>query len=415
MNHHKRRYSWVEQLIISVGLIAAGFFYAGFFFPDPYASRAMGRVSFAVIFWGARVGIPIAVVGFMLLYHGVKTEKISPANILLMAISTVLCMGIAYPVASFFYYRSSGIGEKISEYHPYLQLAPRDVNIRNNDFPEEAIIIMCLGGSTTEFKDSMGKGWPDRLEEKLNERYPTRKIRVSNMGRQWYTTLHMLINYETNLRQYRPDIIIVMEAINDLLHNADFSYLSFKPFRGDYGHFYGPMKGIMTRKTFEESLYSKFRSFWYHHPREQINQQQFQGIVAYERNLNTLIDLARLDKTDVVLMTQPNLFKKQMTFLEIAALDMVNFEAIGPRYQWSVDSARLGMEAYNRTMRNISGKRQAHLIDLESRIPKTREYFFDDVHYRDIAFDLVAAMVFEGLEHSGIIDKKIKAGKVNRN
>jgi len=219
----------------------------------------------------------------------------------------------------------------------------------------------------------------------------------------------MLIHYETNLRQHRPDILIVMEAINDLLQNADFSYLSFKPFRGDYGHFYGPMKGIIARKTFEESLFSKFRSFWHHHPREHINQQQFQGIAAYERNLNTLMDLAQLDKTDVVLMTQPNLFKKQMTAPETAALDMVHFEAIGARYQWSVDSARLGMEAYNGAMRNISGKRQACLIDLESRIPKTREYFFDDVHYRDIAFDLVAAAVVEGLEHSGIIDQKIKS------
>jgi hypothetical protein len=415
MKHNQRRYSWAERLILFVGLIAAGFFYAGFYYPDPNASRSMGRVSFMVIFWGARIGVPVAVVGFMLLYHGVKTGRISPANMMLMGISILVCTGVAYPAASFFYYRSSGIGEKISEYHPYLQLAPREMGIRNNDSRGEAITVMCLGGSTTEFRDSRGKGWTDRLEEKLNERYPTRKIHVFNVGRQWYTTLHMLIHYETNLRQYRPDVLIVMEAINDLLHNADFSYLSFKPFRGDYGHFYGPMKGVMARKTFEGSLFFKFRSFWYHHPREQINQLQFQGIVAYERNLNTLMDLAQLDKTDVVLMTQPNIFKKQMTATETAALDMVHFEAIGARSQWSVESARLGMEAYNGAMRSISGKRQAHLIDLEKKIPKTLEYFFDDVHYRDIGFDLVADAVFEGLEHSGIIDQKIKSAENKRN
>jgi len=43
--------------------------------------------------------------------------------------------------------------------------------------------------------------------------------------------------------------------------------------------------------------------------------------------------LTQPDKTDVVLMTQPNLYKKQMTASEIAALDMVRFEAIGARYQ----------------------------------------------------------------------------------
>jgi hypothetical protein len=74
-----------------------------------------------------------------------------------------------------------------------------------------------------------------------------------------------------------------------------------------------------------------------------------------------------------------------------------------------LESARLGMEAYNEVMRNISGKRRTHLIDLESKVPKTLEYFFDDVHYRDIGFDLVATAVFKELTQSGILDKKIKS------
>ena len=219
----------------------------------------------------------------------------------------------------------------------------------------------------------------------------------------------MLIDYETNLRPHRPDIIIAMEGINDLLHNADFSYFSFKPFRGDYGHFFGPLKGFMTRKTFEESLLAKFHSFWYHSPRENVQQTQFRGLAAYERNLNTLMELAGLDGTDVVLMTQPNLYRQQMTEQETAALDMVHFEAVGAHFRWTPESARLGMEAYNGAMRSLAARRHAPLIDLEGRIPKTLEYFFDDVHYRDIGFDLVADGVFEGLEQSGIIDGKIKS------
>lgn len=412
MDDKKRRYSWTERLILSAGLIAAGFFYAGFFFPDPYASRTMGRVSYQVIFWGTRIGFPIAVIGLLGLYHGVKTGLIAPVNILLMAVSTVVVMGIAYPVASFFYYRSSGLGEKMVQYHPYLQLAPRDATIPGGS-RDGSITIMCLGGSTTEFRDSQGKGWPERLEKKLRESYPTARINVFNMGRQWYTTLHLLIHYATNLRQQRPDILIVMEAINDLLHNADFGYLSFKSFRGDYGHFYGPLKTVLTRKTFEESLFSKFRSFWYHHPRERIEQVQFQGLAAYERNLGTLIDLAETDGTTVVLMTQPHLYKKQMSDREIAALDMVNYEAVGPRYQWSVESARLGMEAYNKGMQRISVRRHVPLINLEQNIPKQLDYFFDDVHYRDIGFDLVASAVFEGLKNSGIIEKKFRSRERN--
>ncbi|MFZ3045362.1 MAG: SGNH/GDSL hydrolase family protein [Desulfatirhabdiaceae bacterium] len=404
-----KRLSWIEKSLIVIILVCTGYLYAGFFYTDPYAIRSMGRLSYLAMLWGTRIGIPVASLVMLVLYIGIRKNRISGVNIGVMAVSACFAVLIAYPVMSWLYHRSSSIGENALQYHPYLQLTPENFVPRHDASPGN-IVVMCLGGSTTEFRDSAGKDWPGRVEYLLRQHYSNPSIYVYNVGRQWYSTQHILIHYAANLRRFKPDVIIVMEAINDLLHNADFSYLSFRPFRPDYGHFYGPMKRIMTRKTFEASLVAKLHSFWWHTPRQILDQTDFPGLASFQQNLNTLIDLAHLDKTGVIMMTQPNLYKDVMTDQEIARLDMLNYEAIGERYQWSLKSAAKGMSDHNTLIRKIAGDRGAALIDLEKEIPKTLDFFYDDVHYRDIAFDRVAETVVNGIERSGIIDQKM-AGK----
>ena len=72
---------------------------------------------------------------------------------------------------------------------------------------------------------------PTRVQARLRDADTARPVEVSNLGRQWYTSHHSLINYASNLRPLRPDVVVVMHAINDVLHNADFSYFSRGPFR----------------------------------------------------------------------------------------------------------------------------------------------------------------------------------------
>ncbi|MGD9971961.1 MAG: SGNH/GDSL hydrolase family protein [Desulfatirhabdiaceae bacterium] len=401
--------SRIEKFLIVIIVICAGYLYTGFLYPDPYIIRTIGRhspLAMQLVVWGTRIGIPIAVLMVLGLYIGMRKGRISGVNIAVMAVSACLAVLIAYPVASWFYYRSSSIGKNALQYHPYLQLTPSEF-VPRHDATADNVVIMCLGGSTTEFRDSSGKDWPGRVEDMLRQRYSNPSIYIYNTGRQWYSTQHILIHYTANLRRHKPDLIIVMEAINDLLHNADFSYLSFRPFRPDYGHFYGPMKRIMTQKTLEAALIAKLPGLWRHTPRQILDQTDFPGLASFQQNINTLIDLAILDSTAVMMMTQPNLYKDVMTDQEIESLEMLHYEAIGERYQWSLKNAGRGMSEYNDLIRKIAADRNAALIDLEKEIPKTLEYFYDDVHYRDIAFDRVASTVANGIERSGIIEQKM--------
>jgi hypothetical protein len=298
----------------------------------------------------------------------------------------------------------------LGQFHPYLQLKPRELEAEPG-FRAETFRIVCLGGSTTEFGDSQGRTWPDRVQEILRKELNTQEIKVYNQGRQWYTTLHSLVNFETNVRPSRPNFIIVMHTINDLLHNADFCYFSKGPFRKDYGHFYGPVSRIIRRPTLAEFTWEKFQAIWYHRPRTVVAQRVFPGEESFRRNLNTLIDLAEKDQTQVVLMTQPSLYLERPVAEVLDALYMLNVEAVGPNRKWSYRSAYTGFQRYAAIVRETAESRGASLIDLETRIPKTLEYFWDDVHYQDHTFDLIAENVATSLIRSGLLPGRLSPGE----
>jgi hypothetical protein len=401
-----KKFSIYEGIVIFIVFIGIGFFYVGFFYPDPYAISRWRPLS-KLIERGMRIIIPLLTFMLMLLYYKLKTQHIKVEHIVLLLGGLLFSLLLCYPIADYFYHESGvEMRYKLERYHPYLQLAPHNFS-RHKPLQEGQFSIMCLGGSTTEFKDSAGKGWPERVEEILQRHFENENIKVYNEGRQWYTTLHSLINYEVNLRQYKPDVLIVMHTINDLLHNADFCYFSYGSFREDYGHFYGPITKTIKHQGLQNFFVEHFRYFWYHKPRRVIEQEIFPGEIPFERNLHTLIDLAEKDLSTIVFMTQPSLYKNDITKDERAALYMLNYEAIGPDRKWSYNSAFNGFERYHAIVRNIAKNRGIILIDLEKRIPKSLEYFSDDVHYKDQTFDLIAKEVAEELINNNTTATKI--------
>jgi hypothetical protein len=391
---------WIIILILAVGtaMVWWGFFQ----YRDPYIFGQYKRLA-VVILWTMRLGIPLLFIGVMLLYYYMRAGRIKGSNAALLVVSLGLMALICYPVVNAVYMRSMALKEKAGLYHPYLQLTPAPFEGQPQK-GRDAIRIMCLGGSTTEFADSTGKGWPQRVEAQLRTRLKTENIEVYNMGRQWYTTLHTLINYQTNLRQHKPDLILVMHTINDLLHNADFSYLSHGKFRADYGHFYGPVNRIIVRRTLWQRAFKVLSHFWYQSPRQILEPDSFQGLVPFTRNINTLLDLAQKDGTRVVLMTQPNIYRKDLPENLKPGLIMLNFEAVGPDTRWNYKTALNGFKAYSSAIKEIAAERNTFLLDLEPTIPKTLEFFNDDVHYQNRTFDRIADFISEELLAKKVLD-----------
>jgi hypothetical protein len=389
------RFRYIEYILGGLFVAAAIYIYAGFYFPDAY-TLAIGIFP-SVVLWMIRVVFPFCVAGIIILYIRLRLRKTDYRAVIVLSATLLFAVIVTYQITDILY--QNWFEQHRQRYHPYLQLLPQEY-VQRSDTVSNNVRVFCLGGSTTELTDSQGKDWESRVETILRNEFGVSDIEVYNLGREWYTTLHTLINYETNLRKHKPSVIIIMQSVNDLLHNADFSVFSHGTFREDYGHFYGPVNRIMNHGSLMDKVFSIVSGLWYSVPKDEITTNNFPGLIAYERNLNTIIELATHDSTKIILMTEPSLYKTEMSSDEISVLGMLKVEAINDRTVWSLQTAKNGMERYNETMKLIAEKNDLPLIDLDSHVPKSLTFFRDDVHYTDTAFSVIAPYIAQGIYQS---------------
>lgn len=370
---------------------------SGFFRPDPYVlekGRAMKLLLLALqsaVVLGVAAAIAVIVLW--------ARRKLQPLYLLLMLFAVIAAVLLGYPAAEYLYQRS--YARQIEKFHPYLQLTPHTVALRRP--AGEGLSILCLGGSTTEFADGEKKGWVGRLDRLLKEKHPD--VEVYNGGRQWYTTQHTLINYLLNMRSLKPDMIVLMQSVNDMLINADFAYISAADFRGDYGHFHGPVNRIIRRKSLPDFVFEMIGGMWNHTPREQVTRSELPGLESFSRNVRTLMEIAALDGTSVVLMSEPSLFKNEMSQDELKALHLINYESVGATRRWAPAAGLDGMQRYNQQMRALAEAHGVPFIDLDALVPKSLEYFYDEVHYRLPGYDRVAEAVASALVNGELLRK----------
>lgn len=385
--HFFKSLTKADSVALGVFTAMSIWFYAGFFFPGSY--MLLYPIP-SIILWFVRIILPLLFIGVIFLYTRIRRHKITKGEIALLFAACFVGLYVCYGIADSLYqlwFESERV-----EYHPYLQVKPV-FDKRLNDTTSQAMKVFCFGGSTTEFSDHKGKDWPSRVEAILRQHHGLQNIQVYNLGRGWYTSLHTLINYETNLRKHRPSVILIMQSINDVFQNADFGYMSRGAFREDYGHFYGPVSRIVDRRSLWQYLRSVFQGVWYATDRKSLTVDHFPGLKAYERNIKTIIELARHDSAKVILMTEPFLAKRNMPEEELACFGMTRAEALNDTVIWSSETLVNGMEQYNKTMQTIARQNNLPLIDLEKQIPKSPLYFRDEVHYQDTTFSIIAPFV----------------------
>lgn len=384
-------FTLLNILIIAVFIGIASYIYYGFYFPDPTIFYIHPYSKFLLN--AIKLFYPMVTIGVIILYSLIYFKKINFSSVILLFFALFFLLLLAYPFADYFY--RNNLGVDTNEFHSYLQIKPTYIK----SIEEENYNIFCLGGSTTEFKDDIGRDWPSLAQIELNKDTSFQDIRLFNLGKQWYTTQHILINYILNHRQNKPDAIIVMENINDLLHNADFSWLSLGKYRDDYGNFLGPITRLVKYKSLAEFIKSTINYLWYQDKYIEIETNSFPGIRDFNRNLQTLISLAKVDGVKIILMTQPNIYKESMSAQELSRLTMLNVEATGNGKRWNYKTALSGIRQYNDKIREIAGTyEEVYLIDLEKIVPKNIEYFSDDVHYTSKTYDLIAKYISEEMK-----------------
>lgn len=86
--------------------------------------------------------------------------------------------------------------------------------------PEDVFRILCMGGSTTYGVGAdKTNSYPSQLEGLLRRVYGGcgRRFEVLNLGVMGYHSWHTRIRFEAELAALRPDLVLIMDAVNDLV------------------------------------------------------------------------------------------------------------------------------------------------------------------------------------------------------
>ncbi|MDV2503516.1 MAG: SGNH/GDSL hydrolase family protein [bacterium] len=327
---------------------------------------------------------------------------------------SLLPLGVVYVAFAMYYYYTQH-----HSFDPFLQSPPPRIGEHPRAGGGDTFRILALGGSTTRgIKLPAEKRYPRVLQALLQKRYPSVPIEVFNAGKDWYTTKHSLISYVTYYTHWRPDVVIVMHGINDLTRSFSPPYFAVGPYNEQWTHFYGPAIYGARPPTFEQHLlnilFLPMIDGWYYQLRARAvdyPQERYRSHAMFEKNLRKLIASIRQDRSEVLVLTQPFLYKETMSEEELGALwfDKVfcatRRSFLHEEYP-SAASLHRAMKTFNQTTREVARSAGAHIIDAAARIEKSLDYFLDDVHYTEHGADVLANLVADAVIKAGLIEQR---------
>lgn len=343
------------------------------------------------------------------------------------------------------------------EFHPVTDIMPgvtgpsvfsvTAMGTRGSDWSaDHRFRILAVGGSTTEclyLDDS--EAWPYLLEKRINQKTGTESVWVGNVGRSGHNTRNHVLQVEKLLAQY-PDIdmLMLMIGINDfalrLLHDDEFVSLSEETEKYRQKLFYRsfalipPMEPALPffqrlalwqqirkfKKVVIEpetegnvqditgEIYKQWRSYRQAAPafREELPDLS-SALKEYERNIDSMIEMARKQGVEVMLLTQPSLYKADLDE-ELAGLlwfgGVGNFMGAAGSEYYSIGALARGLDAYNEVLLSACAQPGVSCVDLAARLTKDTTVFYDDVHLNERGAEKVAALVATTILNSDMFD-----------
>jgi GDSL-like Lipase/Acylhydrolase family len=284
------------------------------------------------------------------------------------------------------------------------------------DKPKGIIRILTLGGSSTEEPYvADGKTWPEALQRRLNDLLGEERVEVINLGVAGYTTSTSTRNLVINGLQLDPDIVIVYHANNDFFkfvtqHEGVKIHHSFVDYERRE-----PM--LLERVLCRSSLCDAVMRFIYYSG----NKSRDYTIACWRSPVKARIDLtgvegptiAALDRLSalangrrftLVVGIQATLIKEDLGAGEVPLM----WEVLRYHYVNQCISTRDlvgGLGTIKLAQRRWAKESGVLCLDIESNVPKTREYFIDHIHSTERGSDRIGAIFAEGLLQSGLIKR----------
>jgi lysophospholipase L1-like esterase len=276
--------------------------------------------------------------------------------------------------------------------------------------PAGELRVFLVGGSTTEgFYLDDDKALHATAQRRLQALVgPGRSVRVYNAGKSGdrsYDHVAMIVHRILHLE---PDVIVVFAGINDLsasVNDIDYAHLD-QPVVMSLS--IGDMVGMMaTELQVSRRIYhaarriavssrladSGNRAFFEEIPlvtnyRQRAELSRTLPVKTapprvdprgYRGNLLTIAGALKSHGVTLVLMTQATTWNSTID-REIGSWHWM-------LQQYPEEAMDRAMEVFNDTMRAVAVEQHVMLVDLARMLPKSRDYFYDDVHFNEAGSD----------------------------
>lgn len=259
--------------------------------------------------------------------------------------------------------------------------------------------IIALGGSTTEDLANRQNMHYSEEATKLLEKYSFdgKKAVIINSGRNGYSTAQILVRLQFDLLPFKPDMVTIMENINDLTVNffPSDDRVNYANKYLDEGSFTAPfsikdtflsksrvlvftykalnsIKSKLTDKTITTKTGKKISS----NIRYSETPTQLKFKEEFRNNLISIAAIAKAHNITLVLMSQPAMFSEDKYAL-MFGYQLYNNRIFYPK----IDEFKSIFLEYNDIIKEVAEQENVYFIDMYNLMGHDEEYFFDMIHY----------------------------------
>jgi lysophospholipase L1-like esterase len=294
--------------------------------------------------------------------------------------------------------------------------------------PDDELRVFVVGGSTTEtlYLDDR-QAMTRMLEDRLDTIVSGKRVKVYGAGKSGARSADHIEMIAHRLVHLEPDALIVFAGINDL-RAAMFgrNHLMLPPALGAPDTEWTLMQLLrfaVTEFQLGRRLFSLLKPDDYRDAVEQITlRSDFRRSVRmrqalpvsagalridvkpYRNNLISLVGIARSHGIELVFLTQATTWNSRVDS-EIAKW---HWMSAGPDSAYREEALDQAMEAYNDAVRAVAAQFDVPLLDLARLLPKSGDYFYDDVHFNPRGADTVGAML------ASFVSENTRLGRASR-
>ena len=294
--------------------------------------------------------------------------------------------------------------------------------------PKDEVRVFAVGGSTTEdlyLDDS--QAMTRVLQDRLSSNVSGKRVKVYGAGKSGAKSYDHIEMIAHRLIHLEPDAVIVFAGINDLIAAMNRrDYMMLPPAFGAPDTEWTLTQLVrftLTEFQLGRRFFSLLKPEDYRAAVEQITLRSNLrrsvmmrealpvsagapriDVAPYRNNLVSMVAIARLHEIDLVFMTQGTTWNSRVDS-EIAKWHWMSAGQDSSYRQEALDQA---MEAYNDAVRAVASEFDVPVFDLARVLPKSGEYFYDDVHFNPRGADTVGVML------ASFVSQNTRLGRASR-